>query len=148
MDVERNDPVVTVTGLDHLVLVTDDPERSLEFYCGLLGLNGDRVDEWRAGEVPFPSVRIDATTIIDLFPTSMVHGNGDRSSESATAEAATQRLDHFCITIEPTDLQALADSGRVDVVRGPQDHLFGAQGYATSLYIADPDGVTVELRSY
>ena len=67
---------------------------------------------------------------------------------SYRTEAPTQRLDHFCITIEPTDLQALADSGRVEVVRGPQDQLFGAQGYATSLYIADPDGVTVELRSY
>lgn len=145
MDANRTDPVVTVTGLDHLVLVTDDPERSLEFYCGLLGLEGDRVDEWRAGEVPFPSVRIDATTIIDLFPTSMVHGDDNASQ---TTESAKQRLDHFCITIEPADLQALADSGRVEVVRGPQDHLFGAQGYATSLYIADPDGVTVELRSY
>jgi catechol-2,3-dioxygenase len=28
------------------------------------------------------------------------------------------------------------------------DHLFGAQGYASSVYISDPDGNTVELRSY
>lgn len=141
MEPGNSDPIVTVTGLDHLVLITADVDRSLDFYCGLLGLEGDRVDEWRAGDVPFPSVRIDDTTIIDLFPTSMVEADG------GGAELG-RNLDHFCVTIEACDLDAVAASGRVEVVRGPQDHLFGAQGYATSLYIADPDGNTVELRSY
>lgn len=125
-------PLVRVTGLDHIVLISADVEASLAFYTGTLGLAGDRVEAWRRGEVPFPSVRISPTTIIDLFP-----GQPDG-----------RNLDHVCLTIEPTDLQALADSGSVTVVRGPVDHLFGAQGYATSLYIADPDGTTVELRSY
>ena len=49
---------VRVTGFDHLVLRVADVERSLDFYCGTLGLAGDRVDAWRAGEVLFPSVRI------------------------------------------------------------------------------------------
>ncbi|MDH3683165.1 MAG: VOC family protein [Acidimicrobiia bacterium] len=136
-------PVVTVTGLDHIVLRVTDAERSLAFYCETLGLAGDRVDEWRRGDVPFPSVRIDATTIIDLFP-------ADRfpPADGKPVDPASGSLDHFCVTIEPTDLHALAGSGDVDVVRGPQDRLFGAQGYATSLYVADPDGNTVELRSY
>ena len=33
----------------------------------MLGLEPERVDEWRRGEVLFPSVRITPTTIIDLF---------------------------------------------------------------------------------
>ena len=140
---EANDgPAVRVTGLDHIVLVTADAERALGFYCGVLGMTGDRVEEWRRGEVPFPSVRLDPTTIIDLFPESMV----GRSAPDPGDDRGS--LDHLCVTIEPTDLDALAASGRVTVVRGPQDGLFGAQGYATSLYVADPDGNTVELRSY
>lgn len=131
-------PVVIVTGLDHFVLRVADAEASLAFYCGTLGLAGDRVEEWRAGEVPFPSVRIDTTTIIDLFP----------ASDGEPPDPQRGTLDHLCVTIEPTDLHALAESGRVAVVRGPQDGLFGAQGYATSLYVADPDGITVELRTY
>ncbi|MGF1595580.1 MAG: VOC family protein [Acidimicrobiales bacterium] len=134
-------PVVRVTGLDHLVLRCGDLERSLAFYCNTLGLSGDRVDEWRRGEVPFPSVRIDATTIIDLFP------RGEAGARDPF-DGGARNLDHFCVTIEPTDLDALAASGDVEVVRGPEGHLFGAQGYATSLYVADPDGNTVELRSY
>ena len=44
-----------------------DVERSLAFYCDTLGLEGERVEEWRRKEVPFPSVRITPTTIVDLF---------------------------------------------------------------------------------
>jgi catechol 2,3-dioxygenase-like lactoylglutathione lyase family enzyme len=123
---------VRVTGLDHIVLISADVERALRFWCGQLGLEGVRVEAWRQGEVPFPSVRISPTTIIDLFP----------------GQPSGQNLEHVCLTIEPTNLQALADSDEFTVVRGPIEHLFGAQGYATSLYVADPDGTTVELRSY
>jgi catechol-2,3-dioxygenase len=47
--------------------------------------------------------------------------------------------------IEPADLDAIARSFP-DAQRA--DHLFGAQGYASSVYIHDPDGNTIELRSY
>jgi len=49
-----------VVGLDHLVINSHDVERSLSFYCDTLGLQAERVEEWRRQEVIFPSVRIDA----------------------------------------------------------------------------------------
>ena len=49
--------------------------------------------------------------------------------------------------IAPTDLATIAASGTLDVVGdGPADGLFGAEGFATSLYVRDPDGNVVELR--
>ena len=48
-----------VTGFDHIVLRCADVEASLAFYCDELGLEPERVEEWRRGEVLFPSVRID-----------------------------------------------------------------------------------------
>ena len=125
-----------ITGLDHIVLVCRDVEASLDFYCARLGLEPERVDLWRRGEALFPSVRIDAATIIDLFAGD--HGGGPAATVGAN-------LDHVCLTFEGDTLEALHErfpDGR----RG--NDLFGAQGLANSLYIKDPDGNTVELRSY
>jgi catechol 2,3-dioxygenase-like lactoylglutathione lyase family enzyme len=125
--------MVRVTGLDHIVLNCADVDRSLAWYCEELGLEAVRVEEWRRGDTFFPSVRVNDTTIIDLFP----------------AERSGTNMDHVCLVVEPTDLTALAASGRFDVVGdGPVDGLFGAQGLGTSLYVRDPDGNTVELRAY
>jgi catechol 2,3-dioxygenase-like lactoylglutathione lyase family enzyme len=123
--------IVKVSALDHIVVRCADVERSITWYCDVLGLPGERIEEWRKGEVFFPSARIDDNTIIDLFP-------GARDGEN---------VDHFCIVIEPTDLDAVAASGEFDVLAGP-DTRWGARGDGTSLYVRDPDGNTVELRYY
>jgi catechol 2,3-dioxygenase-like lactoylglutathione lyase family enzyme len=118
-----------ITGLDHIVLVCTDVEASLAFYCDQLGLEPERVEEWRAGTAPFPSVRVTPTTIIDLFA-------GERTGTN---------LDHVCLTFDGDTLDAVHErfpDGRL----GRQ--LFGAQGLADSLYVKDPDGNTVELRRY
>ena len=123
--------MVKAVGLDHIVLNVADVERSLAWYRDQLGLDGVRVDEWRRGEVLFPSVRIDESTIIDLL----------------ASERTGNNVDHVCVVIEPTDLTALAASGAFDVVAGPS-RLFGARGQGEGLYVHDPDGNVVELRHY
>ncbi|HTD49106.1 MAG TPA: VOC family protein [Acidimicrobiia bacterium] len=130
-------PVVQVIGLDHLVLRCRDVEASLAFYCGELGLAPDRVDEWRRGEVPFPSARVDATTLIDLFP-----GPGGHADPT---DVSDRNMDHVCLVIRSVDLDVLA--ARFAGSRRA-DGLYGAQGVASSVYVHDPDGNTVELRSY
>ena len=119
-----------VTGLDHLVLNVADTRRSLDFYVGTLGLQPERVEEWEAGEVFFPSVRIDAGAVIDLLETPR----------------GTENVDHFCLVVDD-DVDELAARGDLGVVEGPADR-WGAQGMARSIYIRDPDGNLVELRSY
>ena len=120
---------ITPKGLDHVVINTPDIERSIAWYCDKLGLAPVRLEEWRRGEVFFPSVRVNAETIIDIFP----------------ANRTGQNVDHFCLVIEPADLDALA--AEFPGARRA-DGLFGAQGEASSLYVQDPDGNTVELRCY
>ena len=118
-----------VTGFDHVVVNCSDVERSITWYSDSLGLEPVRVDEWRRGEVLFPSVRVNPQTIIDLFP----------------ARRTGENVDHFCLVIEPDDLDAI--SARFPDARRA-DGLFGAQGFASSVYVKDPDGNTIELRWY
>ncbi|MER7703347.1 VOC family protein [Kitasatospora sp. NPDC097605] len=120
-----------VKAFDHLVLNVRDIERSLEFYSGLLGLEPVRVDEWRAGKAPFPSIRITPETIIDL--TARPRGGSN--------------VDHICLTVDPLDWQEVIAAGTFTVLEGPVTR-YGARGDATSLYVQDPDGNTVELRWY
>jgi catechol 2,3-dioxygenase-like lactoylglutathione lyase family enzyme len=123
--------ILRVKAFDHLVLNVEDVERSLDFYTGLLGLEPVRLPQWRAGEVPFPSVRVTPDTIIDLVGRSRGESN----------------VDHICLTVEPVDWDAVLASGTFDVLEGPVQR-FGARGTATSVYVRDPDGNTVELRWY
>jgi catechol 2,3-dioxygenase-like lactoylglutathione lyase family enzyme len=126
-------PVVEVVGLDHIVLVTPDVERALAWYTGLLGLEGDRVDEWRRGEAPFPSVRLTPTTIIDLFA-------GERTGVN---------LDHVCLVVAPGGVAAVRESGAFEIHSDDPDFRpYGAQGYGRSIYVRDPDGTVVEIREY
>jgi catechol 2,3-dioxygenase-like lactoylglutathione lyase family enzyme len=120
-----------IVGFDHLVLNVSDVERSLAFYLDTLGLDGVRVEEWRTGKVPFPSVRISEGTIIDLLH----------------RERGETNVDHFCLVVEPLDWQEVIDAGELNVVEGPVGR-FGARGEATSVYVSDPDGNVIELRWY
>jgi catechol 2,3-dioxygenase-like lactoylglutathione lyase family enzyme len=129
--------VVQVIGFDHVVLRCRDVEASLAFYCDELGLAPDRVAEWRRGEVPFPSARVDATTLIDLFPVP--------AGDTDPTDVNDRNMDHVCLVIRPVDLDGLA--ARFAGARRA-DGLYGAQGVASSVYVHDPDGNTVELRSY
>ena len=80
-------PLVKITEMDHIVLRTRDVEESLRFYTEVLGLQAERVEQWRAGEVRFPSARLNADTIIDFFASDNIPADKD--------DARNQ--DHFCM---------------------------------------------------
>ena len=64
-----------------------------------------------------------------------------------TGERTGMNVDHVALTVEDVDLDELAASGRFDIEMGPAD-LFGARGTGRGLYIRDPAGNRVELRTY
>ncbi len=78
--------MVQVTGFDHIVLNVADVEVSAAWYRDKLGLELVRMEEWRRGEVLFPSLRIDATTLIDLLPR---RGRGRTSTTSPSSSTPT-----------------------------------------------------------
>ena len=126
--------MLDVTAMDHIVLRVSDVERSLDWYTNMLGLQPVRLNEWRAGECPFPSVRVSADTIIDLISGEVDHD--------------ARNLDHLCLVVTAESMDEVRQSDAFDIVRDPDFALFGARGMADGLYIRDPDGNEIELRAY
>ena len=122
---------MNVTHPDHIVLVSPDPERLVAWYRDELGLAPERLDEWRAGTALFVSLRVSPTFLIDVLA-------GERTGVN---------VDHVALVVDDVDLDALAAEGRFAVEMGPAD-LFGAQGTGRGIYVRDPDGNRVELRTY
>ncbi len=135
-----NQALVKITEMDHIVLRNRDVEVSLKFYTEVLGMKAERVEQWRAGEIRFPSARINADTIIDFFG----------SDQEPIAKDGVKNQDHFCMVIEPTDMEELKakfEAMGVEIQAGPGKR-WGSHGDGISLYIYDPDENVVELRHY
>jgi len=127
----------TVSGLDHIVIVARDVEATVAWYREHLGFEVERMEQWRAGQVPFPSLRVTPTTIIDVVA-------GDPGGPTGTAGPG--HLAHVCFVVGAADLDAVRADPRLVVE--DEGTRFGARGNATSVYVRDPDGLVVELRSY
>lgn len=132
--------MLQIAALDHIVLNVKDVDASLHFYTDVLGLTPERVDEFRAGTIRFPSVRVNAATIIDLFPPN---------AEAPLSDVA-QNLNHFCLVWEENDVNEVIEYLRQNGIETgrPPTHAWGARGRGTSIRVCDPDGNIVELRVY
>jgi len=128
--------------LDHIVLNVDDMDAMLAFYTEVLQLGPERLTEYRAGRVPFPSVRLNADSIIDLFPRPMWTG--------APQGTGHRHLNHFCLTLTHTEwdaLQARLRAAEIAIEEGPVPR-WGAHGRGTSIYFRDPEYNRIEARYY
>ena len=129
--------------IDHIVLNMEDDEKMIDFYSKVLMFAPERLEEYRAGDVPFPSVRLNSDTIIDLFPKKMWQ-------DSTRAELGCENLNHFCIALSKGTWQDLSErlkANNVTIEDGPVPR-WGAHGTGTSIYFRDPEGNLIEARYY
>ncbi len=129
--------------MDHIVLNMEDDEKMIGFYSEILMLPTERLEEYLAGKVPFPSVRLNSETIIDLFPKKLWR-------KSSAKGSGRENLNHFCFSMSKEtweDLSARLNASHVIIEEGPVPR-WGAQGSGTSIYFRDPEGNLVEARYY
>ncbi len=129
--------------MDHIVLNVEDDEKMIAFYAKVLMFPTERVDEYRAGKVPFPSVRLNEDTIIDLFPKEMWQ-------ESSRTGEGRENLNHFCVALSRESWQELLErlhANEVPIEQRPVPR-WGAHGEGTSVYFRDPEGNLIEARYY
>jgi catechol 2,3-dioxygenase-like lactoylglutathione lyase family enzyme len=129
--------------MDHIVLNVEDDEKMIAFYSKVLLFAPERLKEYRAGDAPFPSVRLNSDTIIDLFPKKLWH-------KSARTGQGRENLNHLCIALSQGQWEKLFErlkAENVDIEEGPVSR-WGAHGTGTSIYFRDPEGNLIEARYY
>lgn len=135
--------------IDHVVLWVADPMRSVEFYSEVVGLEPVRVQEFAEGKASFPSVRVNANTILDLMDASKIEGV--RSFTGSNAQAGGTPINHLCLSMMEDECDALLERlAKHGIATNPGGEAsFGAQGDAKrSVYWNDPDGNVIEVRHY
>ncbi len=124
--------------IDHLVLRVRDVDAMLAFYCEVLGCTLER----RRDDIGLVQLRA-GRSLIDLVP---VDGKLGRAGGAAPG-AEGRNLDHLCLRVDPFDGEAIRDFlAARGVEAGATEQRFGAEGEGPSIYVADPEGNTVELK--
>ena len=122
-----------VRELDHVVLRCRDQARTLDFYTRVLGL----VEERRIDAIGLVQLRAGGS-MVDLVP----------MPAEATA-SGTGNVEHYCLGIEAADFAAVIAYMRaqgVEVLGDPAPR-YGARGMGLSVYVRDPEGNVVELKT-
>lgn len=120
-----------ITGLAHVSLTVSDLERSLRFYCDLLGLT-PAFEFVRDGRRYGQYIHVGGRSFLELF-------------EGPLAEPAkTPGFKHICL--EVNDIQATVQALRARGVEVSDIKLGMDQSYQA--WITDPDGYRIELHDY
>lgn len=129
-----------VAGIDHVVLRTSKINEMLNFYSGVLGC---KVERETSPEFGITQLRA-GTALIDLVRVDSKIGKLGGGPPSKT----DNNMDHFCLRlkmISEEEIRTHLESHSIEV--SEFSDRYGAQGIGKSVYIQDPEGNTVELRS-
>jgi glyoxylase I family protein len=130
--------MIRIREIDHIVLRVRDIDTMRRFYCDVLGANHVA---WRP-EFGMSHLRA-GSAMIDLIT---VDGPLGRQGGAAAGKEG-RNLDHFCLRVEPFDQEAIvAHLKKHGVAVGEIRRRYGAEGNGVSIYLADPEGNTVELK--
>ncbi len=132
--------MIEIIAIDHLVLRTNKLEKMIFFYCQVLGYTIERQTSEELGltQLRAGNALIDLVSIDSLFGQL---GGGAPSKKD-------NNLDHFCLQLKVISPQALTKHLTSFGLLFDEFALrYGAQGFGQSLYINDPEGNVVELKS-
>ena len=125
-------------GLDHVVLRVVDVAKVQSFYCDVLGCTLEKVQAG-IGLVQLRAGR----SLIDLVDVAGSIGLTGGPPPGRNA----RNMDHLCIRIYPFDAAAISWHLAAHGIKGGDVvSRYGAEGQGPSIYIADPEGNSVELK--
>jgi glyoxylase I family protein len=132
--------VIRVRLIDHIVLRTAHIESMIRFYSKVLGCEVERTTSPETGLTQLRAGK----SLIDIVAVDSELGRAGGGPPTPEEN----NMDHFCLQIEPIKEDGLRDWLESQGIDGGEfETRYGAEGFGPSIYIKDPDGNTVELRS-
>ena len=120
-----------IKSLAHLCILSKDLSRSLDFYCGALGLKR-HFDFFKEGELFGFYLQLAPGQFIEIF------------KAGPNAEIRSQRIHHFCLEVD--DIDALREKLTRHGVEVTPKKLGCDQTW--QCWCKDPDGVDFEFQQY
>ena len=132
--------MIEIARIDHLVLRTTKLEEMLHFYCKVLNCDIERETNKEMGLIQLRA----GDALIDLVSVESELGRKGGTAPTKTGN----NLDHFCLQLKSiSEAKILEHLKQHGIQVGKFENRYGAQGMGRSIYIEDPEGNTVELRS-
>jgi len=132
--------MIEIAAIDHIVLRTSKIKAMLDFYCHVLGCTVERETSTETGLIQLRA----GSALIDLVTVESDLGRMGGGAPTATENS----LDHFCIQLKPiSEIEIEKHLSEHGIDGGRFHDRYGAQGIGKSIYIKDPEGNSVELRS-
>ena len=132
--------MLEVAGVDHVVLRTTKLKEMLIFYGDVLGC---KVERESSPEIGLTQLRA-GNALIDLVVVDSELGRLGGGPPTPTEN----NLDHFCLQLKSVSEDEIKSHLKsFGIEAGDFSKRYGAQGFGQSIYIKDPEGNVVELRS-
>lgn len=132
--------MINVLGIDHIVIRAKNAALMIDFYENILGC---AVERDMSAEFGLTQLRA-GRALIDIVSVDSILGRKGGPAPEATGN----NLDHFCLQIEKVDEAILTEFLlKQNVAVSEFERRYGAEGYGRSIYIKDPEGNVVELKS-
>ena len=129
--------MINLRDIDHVVLRVVDLDRVVSFYIDVLGARWEKKQE----AVGLYQLRA-GTSLIDLVP---VDGKLGRAGGAAPGPEG-RNVDHICFRVLPWDGDAVLAHLKSHGIESEIVSRYGADGVGPSVYLADPEGNTLELK--
>lgn len=123
-----------VTNIDHIVLTVADIEATVQFYCGVLGMEKECFGENRIA-LKFGKQKIN------------LHQKGNENIPNA--KYATCGSTDICFIVDRalSEIEKELTLKKINIEEGIVKRT-GANGVIHSIYVRDPDGNLIELSAY
>ena len=129
-------PVVLLSGINHVAVLTGDTDRFLEFYGGVFDATHELLQE--GDDLKLTVVWVGSTAELNVFELA-----GNTEHERQVPMFGRGRLDH--LALEAASLDAFDEIRERLLARGATDGFVTDFGHILSLFFRDPDGLEAEV---